>query len=77
MSEPSSSQSYWHFSHFQQHFAADISCPEHFAKGQAPDLVNEKLSTKTKDICYSGFALIHSGVARTPLYSADTSQEIA
>lgn len=51
---------------------ADITrCPEHFANGEAPDLINQKLSAKTKDICYSAFALKHSGVTRTPLYAAE------
>lgn len=52
-------------------FAAQTSCPEHFANGQSPDLINQKLAAKTKDVCYSGFALKHSGVTRTPLYSAE------
>jgi endonuclease G len=52
-------------------FAAETSCPEHFANGQAPDLINQKLSAKSKDICYSGFALKNSGITRTPLYAAE------
>lgn len=52
-------------------FAAQTSCPEHFANGQAPDLINQKLSVKSKEICYSAFALKHSGVTRTPLYAAE------
>lgn len=52
-------------------FASQTNCPEHFANGQAPDLINEKLAVKTKDICYSGFSLKHSGVTRTALYSAE------
>ena len=52
-------------------FAELTTCPEHFANGQAPDLINQKLSSKSKDICYSGFALKHSGVTRTPLYAAE------
>jgi len=51
--------------------AAQTSCPDHFVNGQAPDLVNEKLTVKSKEICYSGFALKHSGVTRTPLYAAE------
>jgi endonuclease G, mitochondrial len=51
--------------------AAQTSCPDHFANGQAPDLINQKLSARTKDLCYSGFALKHSGVTRTPLYAAE------
>lgn len=52
-------------------FAAQTSCPEHFVNGQAPDLINQKLAVKARDVCYSGFALKHSGVTRTPLYSAE------
>lgn len=52
-------------------FADPTRCPEHFANGEAPDLINPKLSAKTKEICYSAFALKHSGVTRTPLYAAE------
>jgi len=52
-------------------FAAPTTCPEHFASGQAPDLINQKLAAKTEDLCYSGFALKHSGVAKTPLYAVE------
>jgi endonuclease G len=52
-------------------FADQTSCPEHFAGGQAPDLINQKLAIKARDICYFGFALKHSGITRTPLYSAE------
>jgi len=48
-------------------FASQTDCPEHFVDGQAPDLVNQKLSTKAQEVCYSGYALKHSGVTRTPL----------
>lgn len=51
--------------------AAQSRCPEHFADGQAPDFINRKLSAKTREVCYSGFALEHSGITRTPLYSAE------
>lgn len=51
--------------------AAQTGCPEHFANGIAPDIINQKLTAKTREICYSGFALKHSGVTRTPLYAAE------
>lgn len=51
--------------------ASQAGCPEHFANGQAPDFINQKLTAKTREICYSGFALKHSGVTRTPLYAAE------
>jgi len=51
--------------------AGETSCPEHFANGQAPDFINQKLSTKSRELCYSGYAIKHSGVTRTPLYAAE------
>ena len=51
--------------------AAETNCPEHFAGGQAPDFINQKLSTKAREVCYSELGLMHSGVTRTPLYSAE------
>jgi endonuclease G len=59
--------------------ADQTSCPEHFAGGQAPSITNQKMSPKTRDVCYSGYALKHSGLTRTPLYSAEhlTSTRLA
>ena len=51
--------------------AADTACPEHFAGGIAPDIVNQKMTVKAREVCYSGYALKHSGITRTPLYSAE------
>ena len=52
-------------------YAAQTNCPEHFAGGEAPDFINLKLSSKTREVCYSELGLMHSGVTRTPLYSAE------
>ncbi|MBP2316801.1 DNA/RNA non-specific endonuclease [Azospirillum soli] len=51
--------------------AAPTECPQHFAGGQAPDLVREALATKARPICYAAYALLHSGVSRTPLWTAE------
>jgi endonuclease G len=51
--------------------AATTGCPQQFADGTAPDLTNQKLAAKTREVCYSEYALLHSGVTRTPLYSAE------
>ena len=51
--------------------AAKTSCPEHFFDQQAPDLLNAKLGTSTHELCYSGYAALHSGITRTPLWSAE------
>lgn len=52
-------------------YAAQTACPENFTDGQAPDFINQKLSAKIREVCYSGYALKHSGITRTPLYSAE------
>ena len=51
--------------------AAPSPCPEHFAGGHAPDLVNPKLAARARDLCFVGFAVEHSGLTRTPLWSAE------
>lgn len=35
--------------------AGQTGCPEHFAGGQSPDLINQKLTAKTREVCYSGY----------------------
>ena len=51
--------------------AAPTGCPRHFTGGQAPDLTNPKLTPKTPALCYTGYTVVHSGLTRTPLYSAE------
>jgi endonuclease G len=51
--------------------AAPAGCPQFFPHGNAPDLVNPKLLPKTRKICYSAFAVLHSGITRTPLWAAE------
>jgi len=47
------------------------TCPDHFADGRRPDLVNPKLGRDTTPLCYEAFALLHSAVSRTPVYAAE------
>jgi endonuclease G len=60
-------------------YAEQSSCPEHFFAGSAPDLINLRLAPKTDNLCYSEFAVKHSGLTRTPLYAAEhlTRQRIS
>lgn len=53
-------------------------CPQFFAAGQAPVLVNPNLSPKYRELCNYGFAIGHSGLTRTPLWGAEllTKQDI-
>jgi endonuclease G len=47
------------------------SCADHFADGEAPVIIKESLAGKTKMLCFEGYAVTHSGVSRTPLWSAE------
>ncbi|MDD5401099.1 MAG: DNA/RNA non-specific endonuclease [Sulfurimonas sp.] len=60
-------------------YAAQTSCSTHYFDGTAPDIVNEKLSKKTQEVCYEGFGIIHSGITKSALYSAEhlTREKIA
>ena len=50
---------------------AATQCPEHFAGGVAPSITNPKLKARTQEVCFEAFAVLHSGISRTPLYSAE------
>ena len=50
---------------------AATQCPEHFAGGAAPTVTNPKLKARTQEVCFEAFAVLHSGISRTPLYSAE------
>lgn len=50
--------------------AVPQNCSLQFLDGQAPTLP-EKQRTKSKEVCYSSFAALHSGVSRTALWSAE------
>lgn len=50
-----------------------IDCHDQFAEQMAPTLVGrqgERLSVLTRGLCFEGFATLHSGISRTPLWSA-------
>ncbi|HTD06530.1 DNA/RNA non-specific endonuclease [Undibacterium sp.] len=49
-------------------------CPSHFVAGKQPVFVNQALSRKSQELCYEAFAVMHSGVTRTPLWSAEHLQ---
>ena len=40
-------------------------------RGEDPRLVNTKLEATTRELCFAGFALLHFGISRTPLWSAE------
>ena len=50
---------------------ADTACPQHFAAGQRPVITNPKLQPRTQELCFKAYAVLHSGLTRTPLYAAE------
>ena len=46
-------------------------CPEHFAAGVTPTITNVELQSRTQEVCFQNFVVLHSGFSRTPLYSAE------
>ncbi|HEX5329522.1 DNA/RNA non-specific endonuclease [Sulfuricurvum sp.] len=52
-------------------YSAPTQCEGLYYTNEAPDILNPKLQIKTKELCYSGFAIMHSGLSRTPLWAAE------
>ena len=50
------------------------SCTDHFVDGQAPRITNPKLDKATETLCFNVFSVLHSGLTRTPLWSAEHLQ---
>lgn len=51
--------------------AAPEACAVHLLGGRPPALVNPKLGVRTRALCFTGYAILHSGVTRTPLWAAE------
>jgi endonuclease G len=47
------------------------TCPGHYLDGAAPRILNAKLNRATYELCFHEFSVRHSGVTRTPLWSAE------
>jgi len=47
------------------------SCANHFLDGQVPVITNPALAKKTAMLCFEGYAVTHSGISRTPIWSAE------
>lgn len=47
------------------------SCPRFFAQGGRPAITNAKLATDAVPLCYGAFAILYSGLSRTPLYAGE------
>ncbi|MCJ2035439.1 DNA/RNA non-specific endonuclease [Methylobacterium sp. J-068] len=46
-------------------------CTGLFADGRRPEIVNPKLARSLVALCYEAFAVLHSGVSRTPVYATE------
>ena len=51
--------------------AQTTTCLEHFVDKTPPELTRPALQTKTVGLCFEAFAVMHSGVSRTPLWVAE------
>jgi endonuclease G len=47
------------------------TCADHFAGAAAPVITSPSLANKTQLLCFEGYATTHSGVSRTPPWSAE------
>lgn len=50
-------------------YAAPSACPQNYYQGEAPEVINEALLTKTRELCASHHAIFYSGLTRTPLWT--------
>ncbi|KQQ32464.1 endonuclease [Duganella sp. Leaf126] len=51
--------------------AAASQCPTYYVDGRPPEILNPKMEAGTTELCYGVFGVMHSGVTRTPLWSAE------
>ncbi len=51
--------------------AQTSGCDRHFFQKAAPEFTRKALQANTAGLCFEAFALMHSGVSKTPLWSAE------
>ncbi|WP_300760279.1 DNA/RNA non-specific endonuclease [Janthinobacterium sp.] len=56
-------------------FAANLAhadaCPAMYVDGRKPEITNPRMDVETTELCYTVFGVMHSGLTRTPLWSAE------
>jgi endonuclease G len=53
-------------------FAGFENCPEFFANGAEPRLLQPTLvPAQQRELCFSGFAILHSGQSKTPIFAVE------
>ena len=51
--------------------AFSTNCPQHFANGRSPELIDRQIGANAMEVCFKAFAVLHSGLTRTALYSSE------
>jgi endonuclease G len=51
--------------------AAQSQCQSQYLNGISPVILNARLSARTRELSFDNFTVMHSGVSRTPLWSAE------
>ncbi|VVE46048.1 Nuclease [Pandoraea cepalis] len=51
--------------------AAASACGDHYWAATAPDITQSAMNRDVREVCFSAFGVMHSGVTRTPLWSAE------
>lgn len=51
-------------------------CTVHFLDGKAPVITKAALLERTHGLCYTEYALLHSGITKTPLWSAERLTDV-
>ena len=46
-------------------------CPQFYAAGQPPIIAKPSLKPRTQELCFRAYSVMHSGLSRTPLWSAE------
>lgn len=52
-------------------WGATSACGANYWAGTAPDIVNAAMARQSREVCFSAFGVMHSGITRTPLWSAE------
>lgn len=50
---------------------AGSACPQLYARNTPPQIVKAAVARATRELCFETFVVMHSGVTRTPLWSAE------
>jgi endonuclease G len=61
----------WACGLFASNLAWAIACPAHYVDGRLPEIRNTRMTAATTELCYGVFGVVHSGITRTPLWSAE------